>query len=196
MAQRTEAARTRRRGSNLEAALRDAALAELAEVGYAGLTMEGVAKRAETGKAALYRRWPSKAELVLDALRQVLPDPRTAGPASALRAGFVAALTGMADVLAGRTAAPGFGVLAEISRVPELRNAFADAVIRPRMRFMQELLDAAVERGEIAAAVVTPMTVRVGPALVLETFMHTGEPPPPEELELIADTVLRPLGMR
>ena len=72
MPQLTQAApkgsRSRRRGEVLERALYEATLAELAEVGYGGLTMEGIAARAHTGKAALYRRWATKCELVHAAL--------------------------------------------------------------------------------------------------------------------------------
>ena len=57
MAEQTATVRTRRRGKQLEDALYDATLAELAAVGYGGLTMEGIAAQARTGKAALYRRW-------------------------------------------------------------------------------------------------------------------------------------------
>src|ERR1022692_411234 len=64
---------TRRRGEQLENAIFDAILGELAEVGYHRLTMEGVAARAGTGKGALYRRWPSRESLVLAALRGRLP---------------------------------------------------------------------------------------------------------------------------
>ncbi|WP_210593821.1 TetR/AcrR family transcriptional regulator [Streptomyces sp. GESEQ-35] len=60
---------TRRRGAALEADLLDAAWAELEAVGYARLTMEGVAARAKTGKQVLYRRWGNRAELVIAALR-------------------------------------------------------------------------------------------------------------------------------
>jgi AcrR family transcriptional regulator len=62
-------ARTRRRGAELESALLDAAWQELEQVGYAGLTYEGVAARAETSKPVLYRRWPTKVDLVLAALQ-------------------------------------------------------------------------------------------------------------------------------
>ena len=65
--------RSRRRGEVLERALYEATLAELAEVGYGGLTMEGIAARAHTGKAALYRRWCSKHDLVYAALVFALP---------------------------------------------------------------------------------------------------------------------------
>src|SRR5438445_2508913 len=68
LTQDRSSSRSRRRGEVLERALYEATLAELAEVGYGGLTMEGIAARAHTGKAALYRRWCSKQDLVHAAL--------------------------------------------------------------------------------------------------------------------------------
>ena len=59
----------RRRGAELEDALLVAAWDELAEVGFAKLTMESVADRARTGIAVLYRRWSGKDDLVLAAIR-------------------------------------------------------------------------------------------------------------------------------
>jgi AcrR family transcriptional regulator len=59
----------RRRGPELEHALLTAAWEELAEAGFAKLTMESVADRAKTGIAVLYRRWPDKNALVLAAIR-------------------------------------------------------------------------------------------------------------------------------
>ena len=69
----TDRGTTRRRGHVLEQAIYEAAMAELGERGYAQLSMEGVASRARTGKAALYRRWSSKRDLILDALTHALP---------------------------------------------------------------------------------------------------------------------------
>ena len=68
-----QAASLRRRGAVLERAILDAALEQLSTVGWNGLTMEGVAAGAQTGKAAVYRRWPSKEDLVADALQAGLP---------------------------------------------------------------------------------------------------------------------------
>ncbi|WP_420367372.1 TetR/AcrR family transcriptional regulator [Curtobacterium sp. L1-20] len=77
-------AKTRRRGAELESALLDAAWQELERVGYAALTYEAVALRAETSKPVLYRRWPTKVDLVLAAMqhaglfeRRPLPDTGT-----------------------------------------------------------------------------------------------------------------------
>lgn len=65
--------RSRRRGDELLQAIYSAVLVELADTGYGGLTMEGVAARAGTGKAPLYRRWNSKDGLILDTVQQDCP---------------------------------------------------------------------------------------------------------------------------
>ena len=61
---------TRRRGAALEQAILRAAMDELTETGYAGLTMERVARRAGTNKNAIYRRWPNRAALGIAAYQQ------------------------------------------------------------------------------------------------------------------------------
>ncbi|MTD52515.1 TetR/AcrR family transcriptional regulator [Amycolatopsis pithecellobii] len=71
---------TRRRGVELETAIHAAVLDELNERGYAGVTYDGVAARAATSRPVLYRRWATKAEMVLAAVLAsrteviVLPD--------------------------------------------------------------------------------------------------------------------------
>ena len=75
----------RRRGAVLERAILDAALEQLSTVGWNGLTMEGVAAGAQTGKAAVYRRWPSKEDLVADALQAGLPNQTEAPDLGSVR---------------------------------------------------------------------------------------------------------------
>jgi AcrR family transcriptional regulator len=142
MAEQTAAIRTRRRGKQLEDALYDAALAELAAVGYGGLTMEGIAARARTGKAALYRRWSSKHDLVQAALLYALPplpEPRSDRSA---RENLLAIFTAHCDVVAGKTAFPGLGIMNQLLHEPELRAIFADAVVGPRLRIIESILQA------------------------------------------------------
>ncbi len=69
----------RRRGVALEDAIRQAAFDELSEVGYAPFSVESVAARARTGKASIYRRWPTKQALVLDALCERMPTAEQCG---------------------------------------------------------------------------------------------------------------------
>ena len=64
---------TRRTGATLERAIHAAVLDELSETGYAGLALDRVAKRAGIGRASLYRRWSTKADLVADAIAGALP---------------------------------------------------------------------------------------------------------------------------
>src|ERR1700749_3289295 len=61
----------RRRGAALEHALLDAAWDELVDKGYSGFTIESVAERARTSRAVIYRRWPTKPELVRAAVGRV-----------------------------------------------------------------------------------------------------------------------------
>jgi AcrR family transcriptional regulator len=187
-----QATRSRRRGEVLEHALYEATLAELAAVGYGGLTMEGIAARARTGKAALYRRWASKCELVHAALvfaLPPLPEPRSGRSA---RDNLLAMFTSHRDMLAGKTAFPGLEVIQQLLHEPEMREIFADAVVAPRLKLVESILQAAVADGDIDAATITPLTGRVGPALINQHFLLKGQPPSRRELALIVDTVIPP----
>lgn len=183
----------RRRGAVLEQAIYDATLAELAITGYVGLTMDGVAERARTGKAALYRRWASKRDLVLDALLRVLPDPQDHSPRGSVRDDLLATLMSITDILAGRTAFPGLTALTEMLGDPEFRTAFRARVVEPRLSLIQQILREGNARGEIRLPSDTALVTRVGPALVIQGVLLTGEAPPPSEIVRIVDTILMPL---
>ncbi|AKN16423.1 TetR family transcriptional regulator [Mycobacterium haemophilum DSM 44634] len=198
MAQPTQttpnAGRSRRRGEVLEHALYEATLAELAETGYGGLTMEGIAVRARTGKAALYRRWASKHDLVHAALWHVLPpfpEPRAGRSA---RENLLTVLTAHRDVLAGKTAFPGLETIHQLLHEPEMRAIFADAVVAPRLKIIDSILQTAVHYGDIDPATITPLTARIGPALINQHFLLTGLLPNRRELALIVDTVIPAKG--
>lgn len=190
MAQQAVAVRTRRRGKQLEDALYDATLTELAIAGYGGLTMEGIAARAKTGKAALYRRWSSKHDLVQAALLYALPplpEPRAERSA---RENLLAVLSAHCDLVAGKTAFPGLGIMQQLLHEPELRAIFTDAVVGPRLRITESILQAGADNGEIDASTLTPYTARVGTALVNQQMLLTGSPPNKRQLAQIVDTVL------
>src|SRR5579863_5809356 len=94
--------RHRRRGEELEAAILEAAWDELVDVGFAKLTMESVAARAKTGVAVLYRRWPRKDDLVLDAIQHYGATHPVAIPdTGSLREDMIGLLSGFSR---GRTA--------------------------------------------------------------------------------------------
>lgn len=182
--------RTRRRGADLEDALYTATLAELAAHGYAALSMEGVAARAHTGKAALYRRWSSKHDLVLAAFRHAMPALPDPDANKSVRENLFSVLTALCGVLAGATPLPGISMAVDLLREPELRASFTDELLTPRLQTIETVLRRGVETGEIRPATLGPFTARIGPALILQTILLTGEPPSPHELETIVSTVL------
>jgi AcrR family transcriptional regulator len=190
MAEQTASVRTRRRGKELEDALFDATLAELAAVGYGALTMEGIAARARTGKAALYRRWSSKHDLVHAALRYALPPLPKPRPDRSARDNLLAIFATHGDVVAGRTSFPGLTSINQLLHEPELRAIFADAVVAPRLRIVEAVLEAAAANGEIDPATLTPYTARVGTALINQQVLLTGGPPNKRQLAQIVDTVI------
>ena len=185
-----ETVRSRRRGTELEHAIYEAALAELNEVGYGRLTMEGVAARARTGKAAVYRRWSSRQALVLDALRHSLPPLPGFDPRMPARENLRAVFTVLCQLLAGETSFPGLAVIATLLGDPLLRNAFVEAIVSPRLRVIESILEHAERTGEIAPGMVRPMAVQTGPALVMQAFLFTGAPPTPVDIERIIESVL------
>ncbi len=190
MAEQPTAVRSRRRGQELERALYEATLAELATVGYAGLTMEGIAARARTGKAALYRRWTTKHALVHDALRHALPPLPQSRTDRTARENLQSVFAAHCDVLAGKTAFPSMDIMGQLIHEPELRTIFADAVVAPRLRIIESILRTAARDGDIDAATLTPLTARVGPALINLHLLLTGAPPNQRQLARIVDTVI------
>ncbi|CAM3126128.1 TetR family transcriptional regulator [Mycobacterium intermedium] len=191
-ATKPRAGRSRRRGEVLERALYTATLAELADVGYGRLTMEGIAARAHTGKAALYRRWANKRDLVRSALLFAvppLPEPR---PGRSARENLLTVLTAHRDLLAGKTDFPGLVIVGQLVHESELRAIFADAVVFPRLKIVESILQAAVRTGDLDPAHLTPLSARVGPALINQHFMLLGTPPTRRQLLQIVDTVIPP----
>jgi AcrR family transcriptional regulator len=184
--------RSRRRGEVLERALYEATLAELTEVGYGGLTMEGIAARAHTGKAALYRRWCSKHDLVHAALVYALPPLPELRSGRSARENLLTMLTSHRDLLAGKTGFPGVDIVGQLVHEPELRAIVSELVVGPRLKILEEILASAVDDGDLDPAAVTPLTARVGPALINQYFLLTGEPPSRRDMALVVDTVIPP----
>lgn len=184
---------SRRRGQVLEEAIYHAVLAELGERGFSRLTYEGVAERASTGKAALYRRWPTKVELVAEALAQALPEPQPIRLSGRLRDDLLAYLEEMAKVLAGPIGSFLRGVIGEIHEHPELLAALRQRAIGPQQDLLREILTSGVERGEVRPEAIAPECIDAGPALIRQRFLEFGPAIPDHVVRAIVDNVLLPM---
>jgi AcrR family transcriptional regulator len=185
--------RPRRRGAVLNSAIFEATFDELAEVGYAKLTMERVAQRAGASKASVYRRWPSRMELVLDAVHHLAPDPTDTPDTGSLRGDALAFMRTAAKLLAGPGGEALRGLLgdalSDASRTLELRRHSRGT----GHRVMEEIVRRAIERGEINADVVTPRRLDVAQAMLREQFLFHGSPIADAAIVEIVDETVLPL---
>src|SRR6201982_4143544 len=148
------APRGRPRSQEADRAILTAAVELLAERGLAAMSIEEVAARAGVGKTTIYRRWPSKGLLALDAFvdsfreEQALPDTGT------LRGDLLSALHAWVRAVTQTAMGPMLtGLIAEAQYAPELRGAWRDRVLEPLREQHRVMLDRAIARGEIAASV-------------------------------------------
>ncbi len=187
----------RRRGDALLQAIYDAALAELADVGFRRLTMEGIAERARTGKMSLYRRWSSLQELVLDALTNALEECTTSTPDTGnLRADLIAEFQGNREIMNGPVGAAMSAIIGERPRHPDFLAAMRSQVLEPHSQLLL-ILERGVARGEISRDVITPQVCQAGRALMIVHHLVRGAPPDDAELAAIVDRVVLPaLGVR
>jgi AcrR family transcriptional regulator len=143
----------RPRDPRIDSAVLDATVELLSETGYASLSVEAIARRAATSKPAIYRRWPSKAHLVHEAVFPMteatdLPDTGSMiGDVREMMRRTVAVLT----TPAARAALP--GLVGETAADPTLHAALLERFAHVLSRGLTDWLDAAVARGEVRRGV-------------------------------------------
>ena len=184
---------SRRRGEKLEEAIFEAVLAELGDGGVARLTFEGVAARARTGKSALYRRWPNKTELVLDALNAHALHYSDFVPKGELRQDLLDFLEHMTTGHEGPAGIALRNLIGEAHHSPELFDALLVRFLDPRENALAELLHDMAERGQIDESVVTRDVVNVLPALVMQHYLLNRGPITPAVIAAMVDKVFLPL---
>ena len=185
---------TRRRGSRLEAAILEAAWDELAEVGYAALTMEGVAARARTSRAVLYRRWPNRPELVVAALRHrtdfTSPEAFDTGT---LRGDVLALLRHMSTRVGEIAGALSFLIAASFEEVGLTPAGLRERAVAGEPGTMEAILDRAAARGEIDPGRLSPRMASLPVDLVRHDLIMTLAPIPDSTLMEIVDKIFLPL---
>jgi AcrR family transcriptional regulator len=184
----------RRRGEVLEKALLDAAWAELTETGYDDLTIEAVATRAGTSRAVLYRRWPSKQDLVLATLLDHVKSDPVGMPNTGSLRGDVMALLKAANELRLRTAIVVFTRLGGFYRDADTNLAELAAVVQgDRATVLDAIIEQAVARGEVKPGQISERVARVPVELFRYELMVRLQPVPDDVLEGIVDDVFLPL---
>ncbi|MEU5882727.1 TetR/AcrR family transcriptional regulator [Spirillospora sp. NPDC047279] len=151
MARHRSPSRTGRpREARVDEAITSATRELLAEAGHHGLTMDAVARRAGIGKAAIYRRYATKQEMVLAAAVEGTV------PATPDTGSLLGDLTVLAETVVARLSHPAasnglLGLLGELGTDAALAGRFAELLIEPERAGDELVLRRAVDRGELAA---------------------------------------------
>lgn len=180
----------RPRSEAADRAILDATLELLAEKGYQGLSMEGVAARAGVGKATVYRRWPSKVPLVVDAaiasVESVRP-PDTGRVREDIRRLLGAVVGVLTDSLAGRVLP---WLVAERLEDPELHEALR-AFWAARRSLMFSILERGVARGELTAELDREVVADLLYGPIHYRFLVSGDPLSGAFLDRLVEQVMR-----
>ncbi|MCY0954051.1 TetR/AcrR family transcriptional regulator [Streptomyces sp. H27-S2] len=171
-----------RRSDRSRRAILDAALALVGEVGYNRLTIEAIAARAGVGKQTIYRWWPSKAAVLLDASLALAGDAETEGgwtgfpDTGDLAADLKYVLRATVDEFGdARYEAPARALAAAGATDPGLGARFTEQLLEPQLALYEERLRTAREAGRIAPDTDLRLTVEMllGP-LTYRWLLRTG----------------------
>jgi len=195
-----EAAASRRpgrpRSERADQAIIDAALSLFAESGPEGLCIERVAARAGVGKATIYRRWPGKEDLLLDAISALkAPLPEPAG--RSVREDLVTLLGVLCQESADPRRAREFALLlGEGSKYPRLMERYVETVLEPR----REVVRAVLRRGMAAGELRPDLDVEAALFMLIGSVVarrgHEQQAIPAGYAERVVDELLRGLSAR
>jgi AcrR family transcriptional regulator len=190
-----QAASLRRRGAVLERAILDAAVEQLSTVGWNALTMEGVAAGAQTGKAAVYRRWSSKEDLVADALQAGLS--RLEGPPDLgnVREDLLALCMRARDAMFSR---PGLALRAVIHecdtvQAERFHGVIFEGVVEPTIRMLRDAINRGIERGEVRSDASNSYVFDAIPAMMMYRSKMCGSEWGDRDIEEMIDQLMLPL---
>jgi AcrR family transcriptional regulator len=185
----------RPRSERADQAILTAALDLFAELGPDALGIEQVAARAGVGKATIYRRWPGKEEMLLDALGSLatnMPEPQ----GRSVRADLTALLTAVCRDAADPRRARLFALLqGEGVRYPRLMARYVETVVQPQRDMVRSVLRRGIGTGELRENADIEAAAFLLEGAVLAS-MYGSEPPEPRYARRVVEELLRGLAAR
>jgi AcrR family transcriptional regulator len=183
--------RGRKRDPGAQASILAATREVLLEVGYHGLSIEGVARRAGVGKATIYRWWPSKGSLVLEAaaghidIRQV---PDTGDTRADLREAAQSLIDVFTDPIARVVI---FAATAGLDDDPSMAAKFRSESVYPWRQSAMLAIQRGIARGDLRADLDVALALDVMVGTVFQRTLVIATPVVGDLADLLADTVLR-----
>ncbi|MEI7916029.1 MAG: TetR/AcrR family transcriptional regulator [Mycobacteriaceae bacterium] len=174
-----------------ESELLSVTLQLLQQHGYEGLTIDDVVATARASKATVYRRWPTKAELVLAAVVEGMKDTAVAPETGSLRTDLLE----IGDKVTKQVrehAATMRAVLTETTRNPALNEAMQRQIFDQRKKVITRVLHQAVERGEISPEAIHDDLWDLLPGYLVFRAVIQNRPPTRRTVVALVDDVILP----
>ncbi|OBK77152.1 TetR family transcriptional regulator [Mycobacterium sp. 1164985.4] len=174
-----------------EAELLAITLQLLQQHGYDRLSVEAVATQAKASKATVYRRWPSKSDLVLAAFIEGTRMTNVPPNTGSLRGDLLA----LGEAVCRQACEHGStmrAVLNEMSHNPRLSEAMQNEFVHQRKMVINKVLDDAIGRGEIDGSKLNDEIYDLLPGYLVFRSLVSGRPPTDETVRVLVDEVLLP----
>jgi AcrR family transcriptional regulator len=184
-----------RRNAQAQAAILDATRKLIGSIGYARMSIEGIAATAGVGKQTIYRWWPSKAAVVLDAWAPQVQQHRIFPNTGDLAADLKTELKSASDLSNDPNFGPSFRALvAESQHDQTLATQLLERIFWPRVEAAKERLRAAQNDGQLAAAIDLDLAVDLLYGAFYYRYLLRAAPLSHEHAEAVVDAVLARIG--
>jgi len=177
--------RGRPRDAQAEQAILQATVELLSEVGFNQLSIEAVAARAGVGKPTIYRRWPSKPELVLDAVERLAPPFPTADtgdPLTDLR-------QIVPELIVGLTSSPVARATIALAGDAEMTRRLGEQYLWPRRAGIAAILHRGIAAGDLRADIDVEMAIDLMLGASVYRWLVTAQPVDADTARRVVDAV-------
>lgn len=176
-----------------ETAILEAALMLVSEVGYDRVTMDGIASRAHSSKATIYRRWGSKGALVATAVRCRAGEHSPVPDTGSLRGDLLATLEVMSQRIGEEDLGLLTGIFAAMRTDPDLAEAIREQMFADKLCMTTPMFDRAAARGEALRSDGAQLFLEIAPPMIIHRLMIASEPIDNTFVEHVVDDVLLPV---
>jgi AcrR family transcriptional regulator len=165
----------------------------LSRLGFSGFTMDEVALTAGVGKAAIYRRWASKADLLASYTEGSIEGTLDVSDTGSLRSDLIALLTSAAAHFNGPAGRANRALLSAVHDDPTLAAAYHSGPVTQWSAAFGEVLARAVGRGEIGPTVGSSLAAEAGAAILVQRWLLLGAHIDAELVTAVVDDLMLPL---
>jgi AcrR family transcriptional regulator len=168
----------------------------LARLGFSGFTMDEVALTAGVGKAAIYRRWAGKTDLLASYIEGSIEGTLDVSDTGALRTDLIALLASAVAHFNGPAGRANRALLSAVHDDPTLAAAYHSGPVAQWTAAFQGAVDRAVERGEIRAPAGSSLAAEAGAAILVQRWLLLGVEIDEALVTAVVDDVVLPLLRR